>query len=114
LIAFAPHLEYVTDTEHFPHLLEQALGIAISIKRRHLRARVLVALAPHLTLDLQGEALAAVHSLSSERDRAMLLAQLAPTLPPNMLVASLAVAHSMEEPDARRSEEHTSELQSRE
>lgn len=101
LIAFAPHLEYVTDTEHFPHVLEQALGIAISIKRRHLRARVLVALAPHLTLDLQGEALAAVHGISSERERAMLLAQLAPTLPPNMVVASLAVAHSMEEHDAR-------------
>jgi hypothetical protein len=101
LIGFAPHLEYVTNTDQFPRLLEQALGIAISIKRRHLRARVLVALAPHLTLDLQGEALAAVHSLSSERERAMLLAQLAPTLPPNMLVASLAVAHSMEEQDAR-------------
>ncbi|MBZ0303242.1 MAG: hypothetical protein K8J31_26085 [Anaerolineae bacterium] len=101
LIAFAPHLEYITDSEHFPQLLEQALGIAISIKRRHLRARVLVALAPHLTLDLQGEALAAVHNLGSERERAALLAQLAPTLPPNMLVASMAVAHSMVELDAR-------------
>lgn len=101
LIDFAPHLEYVTDAEHFPELLEQALGIALEIKRRHLRARVLVALAPHLTLDLQGETLAAVHSLNNERERAMMLSQLAPTLPANMLVASLAVAHSMQEEDAR-------------
>jgi hypothetical protein len=62
---------------------------------------VLVALAPHLPSDLQGEALAAVHSLREERERARLLAELAPTLPPNMLVASLAVAHSLQEQDAR-------------
>ncbi len=101
LIAFAPHLEYVTNTDNFPRLLEHALAIAISIRRRHLRARVLVALAPHLTLDLQGEALAAVHSLSNERSRAMLLSQLAPALPSDMLIASLAVANSMNEQDAR-------------
>lgn len=101
LIAFAPHLEYVTDTAQFPTLLEHALGIAISMTRRAMRARVLVALSPHLTLDLQGEALAAVHTLSNERERAMLLAELAPTLPPDMLVASLAVAHSMQAQDAR-------------
>jgi hypothetical protein len=101
LIAFAPHLEYVTDTAQFPALLEHALGIAISMTRRAMRARVLVALAPHLTLDLQGEALAAVHTLSNERERAMLLAELAPTLPQDMLVASLAVAHSMQAQDAR-------------
>lgn len=101
LIAFAPHLEYVTDTAQFPTLLEHALGIAISMTRRPMRARVLVALAPHLTLDLQGEALAAVHTLLSERERAALLAELAPTLPPEMLVASLAVAHSMQAQDAR-------------
>lgn len=101
LMAFAPHLEYVTNTEQFPLLLEHALRIAVGIKRRHLRARALVALSPHLTLDLQGEALAAVHSLSSERERATLLADLAATLPPEMLVASLAVAHSMQSQDAR-------------
>lgn len=101
LVNFAPHLEYVTETQQFPNLLEQALGVAISIKRRHLRARVLVALAPHMSADLQGEALAAVHGLSNERERTMLLAQLAPTLPPNMLVPSLAVAHSMVEQDTR-------------
>lgn len=101
LIAFAPHLEYITDHEQFPALLERALGIAIGISRRPLRAQALVALAPHLTLDLQGEALAAVHSLNNERERAMLLAQLAPTLPPNMLVASLAVVHSMQTQDSR-------------
>lgn len=101
LIAFAPHLEYVSDSQQFPALLEPALGVAISMTRRAMRARVLVALAPHLTLDLQGEALAAVHSLANERERAMLLAELAPTLPPEMLVASLAVAHSMRAQDAR-------------
>lgn len=101
LINFAPHLEYVTETQQFPNLLEQALGVAISIKRRHLRAKVLVALAPHMSADLQGEALAAVHGLSNERERTALLAQLGPTLPPNMLVPSLAVAHSMVEQDTR-------------
>jgi hypothetical protein len=101
LIAFAPHLEYITDTAHFPTVLEHALRIAVHMTRRAMRARMLVALAPHLTLDLQGEALAAVHTLSNERDRAMLLAELAPTLPPEMLVASLAVAHSMQAQDAR-------------
>jgi hypothetical protein len=101
LIAFAPHLEYVTEAKHFSNLLEHALDIVISITRRPLRARTLVALAPHLTLDLQGEALAAVHSLNNERERAMLLGELAPTLPPEMLVASLAVAHGMQEQDAR-------------
>jgi len=101
LIAFAPHLEYITDSKQFATLLECALEIVISIVRRPLRARALVSLAPHLTLDLQGEALAAVHSLNNERERAMLLGELAPTLPPEMLVASLAVAHGMQEQDAR-------------
>lgn len=101
LISFAPYLEYASQEAQFPMLLARALDIAVGIARRHIRARVLVALASHLTLDLQGEALAAVHSLSSERERAMLLATLAPTLPPQMLVASLAVAHTMREQDAR-------------
>lgn len=101
LINFAPHLESASEADGFPQLLEQALGIAVTLSRRHIRAQALVALSPHLTLDLQGEALAAVHSLSNERDRAILLAELAPTLPPNMLVASLAVAHTMREQDAR-------------
>jgi len=71
------------------------------IGRRAVRAKVLVALASHLTPDLQGEALAAVHALQGEREKALLLADLAPQLPGNMLVASLAVAHTMHEPDAR-------------
>ncbi|MEQ8672820.1 MAG: hypothetical protein RLP44_26395 [Aggregatilineales bacterium] len=102
-IAFVPHLDYPSriDKEHFPILLEQALRIAITMPRRHIRARCLVALAPHLTGDLQGEALAAVHSLENEGERASLLAELAPTLQPDMLVASLAVAHTMREQDAR-------------
>lgn len=101
LAALAPYLEPANEISDFPALLEHALAIAVSLTRRNLRARALVALAPHLTLDLQGEALAAVHSLPSERERAMMLAELAPTLPPNMLVASLAVAHTMREQDAR-------------
>lgn len=101
LVAYAPHLESASLEDGFPKLLEIALGIAISLSRRAVRARALVALAPHLTRDLQGEALAAVNNLSSESERAALLAQLAPTLPPNMVVASLAVAHTMREQDAR-------------
>jgi hypothetical protein len=101
LVAFAPQLGTADEGEDFPALLEQALTIAISFARRRVRARALVALASHLTIDLQGEALAAVNSLSSERERATLLAELAPTLPPDMLVASMAVAHTMREQDSR-------------
>lgn len=101
LSAFAPHLEAARHDSGYPNHLEDALRIALAITQRGLRAQALVALAPHLTLDLQGEALAAVHNLRSERDRARLLAELAPTLPPNMLVASLAVAHTMREQDSR-------------
>lgn len=101
LIAFAPHLDYASDKDTFPAILAKALTITVGITRRHIRARVLVAIAPHLPTDLQGEALAAVHSLTNEQDRAMLLSELAPNLPPNMLVASLAVAHTMVTQDAR-------------
>lgn len=101
LIAFAPHLDYASSNAKFPAIVAKALTITVAITRRHIRARVLVAIAPHLTTDLQGEALAAVHSLDKEQDRAMLLAELAPNLPPNMLVASLAVAHTMVAQDAR-------------
>ncbi len=101
LIAFSPHLDAVATVNQIPALIEQALALAISIKRRQLLARVLVALAPHLTLDLQGEALAAVHNLESERERTMLLTQLAPHLQPDMLVPSLAVVHSMDSQDSR-------------
>lgn len=101
LIAFAPNLEIAEPDSEYPAVLQRALTITIMISRRHLRVRVLVALAPHLTADLQGEALAAVHSLETERERALLLAQLAPTLPADMLVASLAVAHTLRERDSR-------------
>jgi len=101
LVNFAPCLEVEVTDEQFPLTLERALAVAVTISRKQVRARALVALAPYLTPDLQGEALAAVHSLDSERDRAMLLAQLAPVLPPELLVASLAVAHTMREQDAR-------------
>ena len=101
LSAFAPHLEPARHDAGYPGHLEDALSIAMTITQRGLRAQALVSLAPHLTLDLQGEALAAVHNLRAERARAQLLAELAPTLPPNMLVASLAVAHTMREQDSR-------------
>ena len=101
LINFAPHLEAAREKQEYPAMLARALRLAVSRTRRQIRARVLVRRAPHLTSDLQGEALAAVNSLSSERERANLLAALAPTLPPNMLVASLAVAHNIREEDAR-------------
>lgn len=98
---FVPFIGYAREEEDFPELIEKALRIAVGMSRVHIRARALVSLAPHVTLDLQGEALAAVHSLDNERDRATLLADLAPHLPPDMLVASLAVAHTMREQDAR-------------
>jgi hypothetical protein len=102
LVAFARHLEGAeATTKGYTVYLEHALRIAISFTRRQLRARAMVAIAPYLTIDLQGEALAAVNSLTQERERASLLAELAPTLPSNMLVASLAVAHTMREQDAR-------------
>lgn len=102
LTAFAPYLEYVREeAADFPAILERALAVAVGVTRRQFRARALVALAPMLPSELQGEALAAVHALPYERDRATMLATLAATLPPNMLVASLAVAHTMNDQDAR-------------
>ncbi len=100
LVALGPHLESATVKE-YPRVLSHALGIAISMQRRTLRARMLVSLAPHLTPDLQVEAIADVNSLPSERERAALLTQLAPTLPEPMIVASLAVAYAMREPENR-------------
>lgn len=101
LIALIPHLEKAKQGEAFPETLQKALTVSISFTRRLNRARTLVMLAPHLTPDLHGEALAAINNLSSEQDRAMLLGELAPHLPKNMLVASLVVAHTMREQDAR-------------
>lgn len=98
---FVPYIGFAREDEDFPELVEKALRIAVGMSRRHIRTRALVALAPHVTPDLQGEALATVHNLDNERDRATLLADLAPHLPPDMLVASLAVAHTMQEQDAR-------------
>lgn len=101
LINFIPNLEYARPNLQYPEMLEKALTITIMIGRSETRARILVALAPHLTPDLQGEALAAIHSLKHERDRAKLLASLVATLPADMLVASLAIAHDMREQDSR-------------
>lgn len=101
LAAFRPSLENATQEAGYPDVLQKALAIAVSMNRRPLRARAMVALAPFLTADLQGEALAAVHSLNNERERARLLGELAPHLPPQLIVASLAVAHTMREQDAR-------------
>lgn len=102
LIGLAPDLEFLAERGLLTHrLMERIAPIIIMIGRRHIRARVLVALAPYLTPDLLGEAIASVNSLDNERDRALMLAQLAPSLPPDMVVASLAVAHSMREQDSR-------------
>lgn len=101
LVAYAPYLDAADEQKGFPESLRQALVIAIGLSRRQIRARALVALAPHLTLDLQREALAAVHSLPNESERANLLAELVPTLPPDLLIASLAVAHTMVQRDSR-------------
>lgn len=100
LIALAPHMESATAKE-YPRVLSHALSIAIGMQRRPLRARMLVSLAPHLTPDLQVEAIADVNSLPNERERATLLTQLAPTLPESMIVASLSVAYAMREQENR-------------
>ncbi len=100
LLALAPHMESATVKE-YPRVLSHALSIAIGMQRRPLRARMLVSLAPHLTPDLQVEAIADVNSLPNERERATLLTQLAPTLPESMIVASLSVAYAMREQENR-------------
>jgi hypothetical protein len=82
-------------------VLERALRIAIHTTRRDTRARILVALAPHLTPDLLREALAAVHALGNEQDRAYLLAELAPHLPDEMQMKALTIADALQTPDAR-------------
>lgn len=102
LVAYAGLLTDIQVTsDSFPLVLERALLLAVSLPRRVFRARALVALAPYLPRDLQGEAIAAVNDLQSERERADRLAELAPRLEPDMLVASLAVAHTMQQQDAR-------------
>lgn len=101
LIAFAPLLEYFPEQEALPALREQALAIAGGINRRLLRARVLVAFAPHFTPNLLSEALSIINSLSSEHDRAVLLAELAPALPPNGVITCLETARAMEGVDSR-------------
>ena len=102
LAAYADLLGDVHVTgDNFPPILERALLLAVSLPRRAFRARALVALAPHLPPDLQGEAIAAVNDLRSDRERADQLAELAPRLAPDMLVASLAIAHTMQQQDAR-------------
>lgn len=100
LIALAPYMDSASRVE-YPKVLEIALSVAMGMQRRPLRARMLVSLAPHLTADLQVEAIAAVNSLTSERERATLLTTLAPTLPESLIVAGLAVAYAMREQDSR-------------
>lgn len=101
LIDFAPCMTHISDDPGYAEILKHALTIALSMSRRPLRARSLVALSPFLPNDLKGEALATVNSLANERERAQLLAKLAPLLPHDMVVASLAIAHTMREQDAR-------------
>jgi hypothetical protein len=101
LIAFAPHLDYVSSKEHFPVLWEQTLAVVNGLSKRPLRARALVALAPHLTAHLLTEALSVVHSLPNEHDRAALLAELAPTLLVEQVVACAGMARAMHSVDAR-------------
>lgn len=85
-----------------PHeTLERLLSLSIRVQRQGVQARLFVAMASHVAHDLQGEAIAAAHSITNERNRAQLLVSLAPHLTPNMLVASLAVAYTMQEHDSR-------------
>jgi hypothetical protein len=101
LATFAQRLPPQAHTGDLPLILQRSLGVMIGLNRDMVRARAFVALAHHLTEDLQGEALAMVHNLDDESHRATLLGELAPALRPNMLVAALAVAHTMREADAR-------------
>jgi hypothetical protein len=102
LVNLAAYLQRVElDQSEYPETLQRALAILLDINKRTLRARVLVALAPLMTRDLQLETLAAVNGLPAERERALLLAELVHALPPELLVASLAVAHTLREQDAR-------------
>jgi Mor family transcriptional regulator len=101
VIAFASYLESAEEDQEYPKLLEESLRIAITIASPQNRARVLVALAPHLTDDLQLEALAAVQGLGSERKQAQSLSELIPTLSSEMLLNSLTIANSMGEQEYR-------------
>jgi hypothetical protein len=95
LIAFTDYLESAEEEQEYPQLLEKALSIAITISSPEYRARVLVALAPNLTEDLQREALASVQSLASEWEQAHLLSKLIPMLSPEMLMKSLVMAEAI-------------------
>lgn len=102
LVNLAAYLQRVeVDEIEYPETLRRALSISLDVNKRSLRAKVLVALSPLMTRDLQVETLAAVNGLPSERERASLLAELVHALPSDVLVASLAVAHNLREQDAR-------------
>ncbi len=102
LVAFAPHLDSMGEQdEAFPVLLERALAIAVTMNRRDSRAEALVALQARLPRNLQGEALAAVNTITNEHTRAQLLANLAPSLAPDMAMGALVVAHNIRQRDAR-------------
>ena len=96
LIAFTTNLEIAEEEREYPKLLEQALQIAISIETGSYRARVLVALAPNLTDDLQREALAAVQQLDIESEKSHLLNELIPMLSEDMLLKALDIAQALE------------------
>lgn len=101
LIAFTSNLESAEEKQDYPELLEKALLIAISVESPPNRARVLVALAPNLTEDLQREALAAVQALDDEREQSQLLVQLIPMLSSDMLLKALSIANGLEELENR-------------
>lgn len=101
LIAFAMHLESAEEAQEYPKLLEKALLIAITISSHQMRAQLLVALAPHLTEDLQREALAAVQGMKDEGEQAQMLSQLIPTLPSEMQLSCLDMADKMTQQEYR-------------
>lgn len=101
LVGIVPYLEDTEDNSEYPALLKLALGIVVDFNRRHLRARALVALSPHLTHDLKKEALATIQGLTDENERTILLGEIAPSLPRDLLPAALTITQTLNEPSAR-------------
>jgi hypothetical protein len=101
LIAFASHLEYGTGGAKPSLVWEQTLRVVSGLTRRPLRARALVALAPHSPTTLLREALSAISRLTNEHDRAVLLAGLAPSLPVDQVGVCVDMARAIEASEAR-------------
>ncbi len=105
LFEIAPLLALLNDEPATPSALLQVLGIAQSIKNAEARLRSLIALAPHLPLEVASRTvrrvLVELHESKNDGLCARSLMTLAPTLPPDVEDYVLEVAEGIKTPVER-------------